>query len=56
MNKVINKGITYIGSYWDAKTFQLIDQDEIVICTLSIKSFNDAVEAYEGGFTKVIYA
>lgn len=53
--QVTNKGVTFVGSYWDAKTFQLVDQDGVVICLLSMKVFHDAVVAYEGSFTKVIY-
>lgn len=53
--QVTTKGITYVGSYWDAKTFQLVDQDGVVICLLSMKVFHDAIEAYQGSFVKVIY-
>ncbi len=55
MTKVINNGITYVGSYWDAKDFDLIDADGNVIASLPMTQFHNAIEAYEEAFTKVVY-
>jgi len=55
MNTVITNGITYVGSYWDAKEFQLVDSDGFVVAHLTMTHFHDAVEAYEGMFYKVVY-
>lgn len=55
MTKVITNGITYIGSYWDAKEFDLVDLDGNVIASLSMSQFHEAIESYDGSFTKVVY-
>jgi hypothetical protein len=55
MSTVTTKGITYVGSYWDAKEFQLVDSDGFVVAHLNMSQFHDAIEAYEDMFSKVIY-